>query len=150
MNRVLTFALALSTAVAHVASAQAGAPVTTKQNPNISANARAQGGASLKLSNNPVTRAYHKGAAAIGFGDSKPARLATPAQRRTVAANNQKPQSTSRSGSSALVKPVVARPASQPPTSAPVTSNPAANSKAAATPPTAMKPLAKAAATAPK
>ena len=108
MNRVLTFALALSTAVAHAASAQA----TTKQNPNTSANARARSGASLTLSNNPVTRAYHKVAAAIGFGDSQPERVATPAARRTVAANNQNVQSTSRTGSS-VAKPVVATP-SQP------------------------------------
>src|SRR2546423_2113128 len=123
MKRVLTLALALSTAFAHVASAQA----TTKQNLSTSANARARGGASLTLSSNPVTRAYHKVAAAIGFGDSQPERVATPAARRTVAANNQNVQSTSRPGSS-VAKPVVARP-SQP---AAVTTNTTASPAAAA------------------
>ena len=137
MNRVLTFALALSTAFAQGASAQA----TTKQNPNTSANARARGGASLTLTNNPVTRAYHKVAAAIGFGDSQPERVSTAPARKTVVASNQNVQSTSRPGSNAA-KPVVARPTPQPATPAPTTANPAANSKAAATPPTAMKPLA--------
>src|SRR5690349_17100255 len=146
MTRVITFALALSAAVAPVASAQSAALKTTKQNPAASANARAQSGASLTLSNNPVTRAYHKVAAAIGFGDSQPERVVTPAQRRAAAAHNQDPQTTSRPRSSALAKPVVARPAAQPAASTPAASNPAANSKAAATPPTAMKPLANAAA----
>ena len=109
MNRVLIFALALSTALAHVASAQTGARATTKQNPNTSANARAQGGASVTLSNNPVTRAYHKVAAAIGFGDSQPERVVTPAPRRTVAANDQKVQSTSRPVSSTSANPNASR-----------------------------------------
>src|SRR5689334_4582756 len=135
MNRVLTFALALSTAFAHVASAQA----TTKQNPNTSANARAQAGASLTLSNNPVTRVYHKVAAAIGFGESQPERVATPAPRRTAVGNNQNVQSTSRPASS-VAKPVAAR-TTQPVTAAAATSNPAANSKAAATPPAVIRPL---------
>jgi hypothetical protein len=141
MNRVLTFALALSTAFAHVASPQA----TTKQNPNTSANTR---GGSLTLSNNFVTRAYHKVAAAIGFGDSQPERVATPAARRAVAANNQGVQSTSRSGSS-VSKPVVARPPATTPTStnAPTTSKSTAPSTAA---PTATKPAAPAADTAPR
>src|SRR2546423_7229519 len=128
MKRVLTFALVLSTAFARVASAQA----TTKQNLSTSANARARGGASLTLSSNPVTRAYHKVAAAIGFGDSQPERVATPAARRTGAANNQNVQSTSRPGSS-VAKPVVASP-SQP--AAATTTN---NSKSTARPAAAAK-----------
>ena len=136
MNRVLTFGLVLSTAVAHVASAQTGTRATTKQNPNAAANARPQSGASLTVSNNPVTRAYHKVAAAIGFGDPQPERVATPKARTTLAANNQKVQSTSRAVSSAA-KSEATRPAASPA----ATSNPAANSKAAATPPTTMKPL---------
>ncbi len=144
MNRVLAFALALSTGLAHVASAQAGARATTKQNPNTSANARAQAGASLTLSNNPVTRAYHKVVAAIGFGDSQPDRMVTPTPRRTVAANNQKAQSTSRPVSSPSANPNASRAGTATPATSPATSNPAANSKAAATPPTPLKTLGKA------
>src|SRR5256714_5562983 len=129
MKRVLTLALALSTAFAHVASAQA----TTKQNLSTSANARARGGASLTLSSNPVTRAYHKVAAAIGFGDSQPERVATPAARRTVAANNENVQSTTRPGSS-VAKPVVASPSQ--PAAATTTTN---NSKSTARPAAAAK-----------
>src|SRR2546423_146586 len=128
MKRVLTVALALSTAFAHAASAQA----TTKQNPNTSANARARGGASLTLSSNPVTRAYHKVASAIGLGDSQPERVATPAARRTVAANHQNVQSTSRPGSS-VAKPVVASP------SQPAAATPTNNSKSTARPAAAAK-----------
>ena len=142
MKRLVTFTFALSTAFAHVASAQAA-----KQNQNTSANASDRG-ASLTLSNNPVTRAYRRVAAAIGFGDPQPEKVASNAQRRTPAANNQSAQSKSRPGSS-VVKPAVAHP-TQPATPAPATSNPAANSKAAATPPTTMKPLAAAATTAAK
>jgi hypothetical protein len=147
MNRVLTFALALSTAFAHVASAQA----TTKQNPNISANARARGGASLTLSNNPVTRAYHKVAASIGFGDSQPETAVTPAARRTLAANNQNVQSTSRAGSS-VAKPVVARPAATTPaaTKASTTTSPKSTAPAAGTATAATKPATPAADTAPR
>ena len=141
MNRLVTFTFALSTAFAHVASAQ-----TAKQNPSTSASAPDRS-AKLTLTNNPVTRAYRKAAAAIGFGDAQPEKVASSA-RRTPAANDQSVQSKSRPGSP-VVKPAVARP-TQPPTSAPATSNPAANSKAAATPPTAMKPLATAAAPAAK
>ena len=62
MNRVLTFALAFSTALAGVASAQAGPQATTKPNPKTAANASARRVASptLTLSNNPVTRAVRK------------------------------------------------------------------------------------------
>ena len=102
MSKVLTVALVLSTALAHVASAQAGARATTKQNPNTSANA-------LTLSNNPVTRAYHKVAGAIGFGESQPERVVTPAGRKIVAANNQKVQSTSRPVSSPSANPNASR-----------------------------------------
>ncbi|HJQ09661.1 MAG TPA: hypothetical protein VJ840_01395 [Gemmatimonadaceae bacterium] len=144
MNKVLAFALALSTALAQVASAQSGVRATNKQNPNSAANARAQAGSSLTLTNNPVTRAYHKVAAAIGFGDSQPEKVVTPTPRRTVAANNQKAQSTSRPVSSPSANPNASR--AETPTSGTkaATANPAANSKAAATPPTPLKPLASA------
>ena len=149
MNRVLNFGLAFSVAVAHVASAQTAAPAATKQSPNTSARPRAQAETGLTLSNNPVTRAYHKVASAIGFGDSKSEKVVTPVPRKVASENSQNFQSASRPRSSAVAKPAVARPAS-PPAAGPPGSNPAANSKAAATPPTAMKPLATAAAAAPK
>jgi hypothetical protein len=148
MNRVLNFSLAFSVALAHVASAQTDARATTKQKSTTSATARAQSGTSLTLSNNPVTRAYHKVASAIGFGDSQSEKVVTPAPRKLASANNQNAES--RAQSSAAAKPVTSRPASQPAASAPAASNPAANSKSAATPPTAMKPLTKAAAPAAK
>ena len=119
MNKLFTFALALSTAIAHVASAQAAARSATKQNPNTSANAGARGGASLTLSNNPVTRAYHKVATAIGLGDSQPERVVTRAPRTTVAASNQHVQSTSRPVSSA--NPGASRAGTTTPATKPVT-----------------------------
>jgi len=120
MNRVITLALALSTAFAHVASAQAGARATTKQNPNTSANARSAGRPSLTLTNNPVTRAYQKVAAAIGFGDSKPERVVVTPMPRKTAAKNQIVQTTSR----------------------PVSSMPANPNTSRATPPPALRPIA--------
>src|SRR5437762_2382435 len=118
MNRVLTFALAFSTALAGVASAQAGPQSTTKPNPKTAANASARRVASptLTLSNNPVTRAVRKVAAAIGFGDSEPERVATPAPRRIAAANNPTVQSTSRPVATTSANPNASRAAS--PTSA--------------------------------
>ena len=109
MNRFLTFALALSTALAGVAPAQAGAQATTKPNPNTSANASARRVASPTLSNNPVTRAVRKVAAAIGFGDAQPERVAPPAPRRTAAANNPTAQSTSRPVSTTPANPNTSR-----------------------------------------
>jgi len=118
MNRVLTFALAFSTALAGVASAQAGPQATTKPNPKTAANASARRVASptLTLSNNPVTRAVRKVAAAIGFGDAEPERVATRVPRRIAAANNPIVQSTSRPVATTSANPNASRAAS--PTSA--------------------------------
>ncbi len=118
MNRVLTFALAFSTALAGVASAQAGSQATTKPNPKTAANAspRRVVSPTLTLSNNPVTRAVRKVAAAIGFGDAEPERVATSAPRRIAAANNPTVQSTSRPVSTTSANPNASRAAS--PTSA--------------------------------
>jgi len=129
MNRFLTFALALSTALAGVAPAQAGAQATTKPNPNTSANASARRVASPTLSNNPVTRAVRKVAAAIGFGDAQPERVAPPAPRRTAAANNPTAQSTSRPVSTTPANPNASRPVA--PTSA---TRPAADPRKGALP----------------
>lgn len=112
MKRSLIFALALSTALARVAPAQAGAQATTKPNPNTSANASARRVASQTLSSNPVTRAVHKVAAAIGFGDAEPERVAAPAPRRTAAATNPTAQSTSRPVSTTPANPNASRAAS--------------------------------------
>ena len=109
MKRFLIFALALSTALARVAPAQAGAQATTKPNPNTSANASARRVASQTLSSNPVTRAVHKVAAAIGFGDAQPERAAAPAPRRTAAATNPTAQSTSRPVSTTPANPNASR-----------------------------------------
>ncbi len=129
MKRFLTFALALSTALAGVASAQAGAQATRKPNPSTSANATARPVASPTLSNNPVTRAVHKVAAAIGFGDAQPERVAASAPRRTAAANNPTAQSTSRPVSTTAANPNASRPVS--PTSA---TKPAADPRKGALP----------------
>ena len=109
MKRFLIFALALSTAVARVAPAQAGAQATTKPNPTTSANASARRVASPTLSSNPVTRAVRKVAAAIGFGDAQPERVAAPAPRRTAAATNPTAQSTSRPVSTTPANPNASR-----------------------------------------
>ena len=120
MNRVITLSLALSTALAHVASAQAGARATTKQNPNTSANVHPVARTSFTLTNNPVTRAYQKVAAAIGFGDSKPERVVvTPMPRKTAAAHNQTVQSTSRPVSSMPANANASRPATGTPVARP-------------------------------
>jgi hypothetical protein len=95
MKRFLNSALVLSTAVACLAPAPAGAQATRKPNPTPSASATARV-ASPTLSNNPVTRAVHKVAAAIGFGDAQPERVTALPPRRTAAANNPTAQSTSR------------------------------------------------------
>jgi len=129
MKRFLTFALALSTALAGVASAQAGVQATTKPNPNTSASASARRVASPTLSNNPVTRAVHKVAAAIGFGDAQPERVAAPAPRRPAAANNPTAQSTSRPVSTTSTNPNASRAVS--PTSA---TKPAADPRKGALP----------------
>ena len=108
MKRFLTSVLALSTAVASVASAQASAQKASKPNATTSANATAQSGR-LTLSNNPVTRAAHKVAAAIGFGDAQPERVAASAPRRTAAANSPTAQSTSRPVSTTTANPNASR-----------------------------------------
>ena len=138
MNRVITLALALSTVLAHGASAQSGARAATKQNPRTSANVLPRGGTSLTLTNNPVTRAYHKVAAAIGFDDSQPEKVVTPAPRRTMAANTQNAQSTSRPVSTMSANPNASRaktptPATKATTPAPA--KPAAPAPAADTAP---------------
>ena len=111
MKRFQTFVLALSTALASVASAQASAQTPRKPNATTSANASAQSGA-LTLSNNPVTRAVHKVAAAIGFGDAHPERVAASAPPRTAAAISSTAQSTSRPVSTTTANPNASRPVS--------------------------------------
>ena len=111
MKRFHAFIFALSAALAIVASAQASAQTARKPNATTSANATAQSGAPT-LSNNPVTRAVHKVAAAIGFGDAQPERVAASARPRTAGAISSTAQSTSRPVSTTTANPNASRPVS--------------------------------------
>jgi hypothetical protein len=128
MKRFLTFALAFSTGLAAVASAQTPAPATTKPNPNTSARAR-RVAQSPTLSTNPVMRVVRKAAAAIGFGDGEPEKVATTSPRRTAPANNPAAQSTSRPVATTSANPNASRAAV--PTSA---TKPAADARKGALP----------------
>ncbi|SRR6266550_656621 len=121
MKQFLSYALALVTVFAGVASAQAGAPGATKPSPGTSANAVARRNPPPTLSSNPMMRFVRRVAAAIGVGESEPEKGPAPAPQRM--ANAQTTQATTRRVSNGpanpntgrtVVSPSASRPAATP------------------------------------